>query len=342
MVRRLYPLGLLALVVVALLAVPCDAVAAPSAPTCEVGAYLSDVYGFDPSADTFAARFRVWSLCPASYQDPISHLSMPTNAGASLGTVVVSPRGGQYWTTAPLQGAFRYHWDVDSFPFDRHSLTVLLTAPADATQLRFVADNRNSSANPAIMVPGWHLDGFHVATISQHLVSNFGDPNLPAGSGSTFSRIKLTIDLTRDSPVDFWKTIGPLLILFLVTLFLFIVVEFSAEACRARLSALAGALLAVLLNMSIADAQVPSSGLTMLDQLHVLTLLWILLCVIVVTLSWYWGSQIEQRVAEDVPGGIGYRDQTTRRITRLHRRVLWLGTVVYLAVGVALVVQARA
>lgn len=344
MVTRLYALVMLVPAVLALLAVPGRADAAPApgtpVPVCSVGAYLSDIYNLDPSSDTFSARFRIWGVCPGTYPDPLTHLSLPTNAGAQLGSVEPARRGATFWTTTTLQGPFRYHWDVDNFPFDRHRLIVLLTAPADVTQLRFTADIADSKANPAIVVPGWKLDGFHVAVVVQHLLSNFGDPNLPSNSGSTFNRLQLTIDLTRESPVAFWKTIGPLLILFLVTLFLFIVVEFDPEACRSRLSALGAALLAVLVNMSLADAQVPSTGLTMLDELHVLTLLWILLCVIMVTLSWHWGSSISSRPFENELLRMAYRQRVVKRLRRLHRRTLWVGTAVYVTASAALVAHA--
>lgn len=315
------------------LTAPTAGYAAPPVTTCELGAYLSDVYDLDAADDTFAARVRLWSLCPAAYQDPLSHLSLPTNAGAGVGPTTVSARGDRYWSSAILQGPFRYHWNVDDFPFDRHSLTILITAPADETAFRFVADTRDSSANPAIAVPGWRLTGFHIAEIDQHLVSNFGDPDLPTSAGSTFSRIALTIDLTREQPVAFWKTVGPLFILILVTAVLFVVVEVDASSSRSQLAALGGAMLTVLFNMTRADDQAPSNGVTMLDVLHILAMGWILVAVVVVTLAWRWGTA--------APGDGPDRERSMRRVSLLYRGGILLGTVAYAGATVAVVLGAH-
>jgi len=50
---------------------PASAIFTEAAPSCSLGAYLSDLYELDPARNTFAARVWLWTLCPTKELDPL-------------------------------------------------------------------------------------------------------------------------------------------------------------------------------------------------------------------------------------------------------------------------------
>lgn len=309
-------------------------------PSCRLGAYLSDLYDLEPEQETFSARVWLWTLCPNQDIDPLPRVSLSNAASKTLGEPSVTFREGQSWDLVSLQGTFRHGWDVRSFPFDKHTLEILVTAPEDVSKFRFVADEQGSSRNAAISVPGWRITGFRLIPVEQQYSTGFGDPALPADASSTYSRMQVQIDLVRSDPIAFWKTIGPLFIVLLITLIPFAMIEFEGVAFRSRIAVLGAVLLTVLLNSQRADSQVPSTGVTMLNQLHILTLLWILLATVVTTISWRWSKRLEEVDEDDEQRKEVLERRIKARIVRLSGLTMGFGTLAYVLASIVLVLLA--
>jgi hypothetical protein len=293
---------------------PARSAAAVEPATCEFGAYLSDLYDTDATANTFTARIWTWTRCPNADIDPLPRVSFPNGVNPTTGEPNPEVKGGTHWNRMRLEGTFRYHWDVRNFPFDRQTLPVLITAPYDLSEFRFVPDTANSSFNEAINVPGWRIVGFRVDTIEQRYSTNFGDPTLPAGAGSASSRARLRIDLVRSDPIVFLEMTGPLYIVFFVTVLTFLLTTAAADTFASRIGALGAVLFAVILNMQTTGAEVRSTtGLTLIAQLHILTLGFVLFAMIITTICWRW------TVADMDPG----------RVLRLNTRGILIGTISY-------------
>ncbi|MEU7134310.1 hypothetical protein [Streptomyces sp. NPDC046261] len=266
-------------------------------PTCELGAYLSDLYDLDPAKHTFSARLQLWSVCPRRELDPLPTASFSNANDPEKGEPALTSEGGRFRNVTRLQGTFRQGWDVRSFPFDRHRIQIVVTSVRDVRAFRFTPDNENSAVNGDIAPAGWRLTGFHLATAEHRYPTNFGNPTLPRGAASTHSRVLVQIDLARSDPLVFWKLTGPLYLMLIVATATFLLPSHSEELSMAerldtlqsRLALLGGGLFVVMLNMQQVNQIVSSSvGLTLIDGLHLLTLVYVLLAVVVTVFCWRW------------------------------------------------------
>jgi hypothetical protein len=194
---------------------------------------------------------------------------------------------GWFWDRILIDGKFRQDWDLHDFPFDRHTVSVMFTAPVDETRFRFEADTLNSDYSHQIRASGWKITDMHVVTANEPFTTTFGDPSLSPGNGSTYSRVKVLISLVRADHTIFWQLAGPVFIIFLVTLLTFLLSGTDASTFQGRITALGASLFAVVVNMEKTDAQLPpASGLTLLDQLHLLTLGHVLLAIGITVICW--------------------------------------------------------
>ncbi|MFD8141655.1 hypothetical protein [Streptomyces sp. NPDC059708] len=275
--------------------------AAPSAPSsvpgCEVGAYLNDLYDLDPAKRVFSARVYLWSLCPDRKLDPLPTAAFTNASDPEKGEPVLTSEAGRFRNLMLLQGTFRQDWDVRAFPFDRQRIAVLVTAAAQSRSFRMVPDNANSTYNRDIRPAGWRITGFRLAPAERVYPTNFGDPTLPRGTTSTYSQIRVEVDLARDDPTVFWKLTGPLFLMVLVVIATFLLPSHAEElgmaerldSLQSRLGILGGGLFVIMLNMQQVNTIITSTvGLTLIDWLHLLTLAFILLAVVATVASWRW------------------------------------------------------
>ncbi|WP_406345959.1 hypothetical protein [Streptomyces sp. NBC_00648] len=142
------------------LAAPAAYAAAPTragVARCELGAYFSDLFDIDPVRSRFSARLWLWTICPDRSSDPLPHVSLSNADDPVTSEPHVLDRGGRTLDQVLVQSSFRQEWDVRDFPFDRHRIEVLVTAPDDTARFRFALDEADSSLNPEIRPPGWLL-----------------------------------------------------------------------------------------------------------------------------------------------------------------------------------------
>ncbi|MEU8779519.1 hypothetical protein [Streptomyces sp. NPDC048606] len=271
--------------------------AVPSVPSCDVGAYLADLYDLDPAKRVFSARVYLWSVCPDRKLDPLPTAAFTNANDPEKGEPVLTSEAGRFRNLTLLQGTFRQDWDVRAFPFDRQRIEVLVTAAADGRDFRMVPDNANSSYNREIRTAGWRITGFRLMPAKRVFSTNFGDATLPRGTTSTYSRIRVQVDLARDDPTIFWKLTGPLYLMVLVVTATFLLPAHADElgmgerldSLQSRLGMLGGGLFVIMLNMQQANTVITSSvGLTLIDWLHLLTLAFVLIAVVATVASWRW------------------------------------------------------
>ncbi|MFD7416980.1 hypothetical protein [Kitasatospora purpeofusca] len=312
-------------------AAPVAPLAAPSSvPGCELGTYVNDLYDLDPAKRVFSARLYLWSICPDPKLDPLPTAAFTNADDPEKGDPVLTSEAGRFRDLMLLQGTFRQDWDVRAFPFDRQRIEVLVTAAAESRTFRMLPDNVNSTYNREIRPAGWRITGFRLEPAQRVYPTNFGDVTLPPGATSTYSRIRVQIDLARDDPTVFWKLTGPLFLMVLVVTATFLLPAHTEalgmgerlNSLQSRLAMLAGGLFVVMLNMQQVNTVITSTvGLTLLDWLHLLTLGFLLLAVVATVLSWRW----------TVHGG------SADQAGRWNRLVATAGLAGYLAITLALV-----
>jgi hypothetical protein len=258
-----------------------DAQTPPTAPPvrCRVGIFLIDLYDLDYAANTFTADFWLWSICPTDAIRPLDTLEFVNAITVTTHLQTFEPAGGVYWATRNVTGVFREDWDLRQFPFDRHLLAIELKAgDADAAEFQFSPDVAASTYDPQLTVPGWRIGGFQVAASIPAYPTAFGDPRLPADADSRYSRLTITIDLVRAQLSTFFQLTAVVYAAFVLSAITYVIPLDAGGALEIQMGLLAAALFATAVNLGTASGALGQQpGLTVLDQIHLAVVIYVLL-----------------------------------------------------------------
>ena len=253
--------------------------AAPA--TCRVGLYLRALHSFDPTADTFGADLWLWSVCPTPDHQPLQTMEFVNSDDVA---VLLDVGDDPLWTQRNVDGTFRYDWDERNFPFDRHTLTIdLEEGVEDVRGFVYEPDTANSGVDPELQLPGgWRMTGTTLVGSTKTYDTTFGDPDLPAGGSSEYSRLTLSIDLERTDLGGFFKLTAVVYAAFFFSLISYLMNREMTTGIGARVTLLAIALFATAVNLvNASNALGTASGLTLVDKIHVMVLVYVLVAAIV-------------------------------------------------------------
>lgn len=305
-------------------ALPTRAQAEATPTTCQVGIFLRSLHSFDPNADTFGGDLWLWSVCPSKEDQPL-HTMEFVNADDTA--IVLDVPGDPFWANRNVDGTFRYDWDERDFPFDRHTLTIELEEGVDdVRKFIYEPDLANSGIDPTLELPGgWQITGWKLTGGSNTHATTFGDPELPAGGSSEYSQLTLSIDLVRNDLSGFFKLTAVVYAAFLFSLVTYLMQMDTASGIGPRVSLLAIALFSAAVNLiNASNALGTSSGLTLVDWIHIVVLLYILIAAAVTVVS---------RLLLD-------RGWSVADVTRLNYRLGAVAFISFIAVNISLVRQA--
>jgi hypothetical protein len=253
--------------------------------TCRVGLYLRALHAFDPTADTFSADLWLWSVCPTADHQPLQTVEF---VNADDVAVLLDVGDDPLWTQRNVDGTFRYDWDERNFPFDRHTLTIVLEEGVDdARGFVYDPDIANSGVDPELQLPGgWRMTGSTLVGSTKTYDTTFGDSDLPVGGSSEYSRLTLSIGLERTDLGGFFKLTAVVYAAFFFSLISYVMHMETTTGIGPRVSLLAIALFSAAVNLiNASDDLGTASGLTLVDKIHVMVLVYLLGAAIVTVVS---------------------------------------------------------
>jgi len=281
---------------------------APAAapPTCQVGAYVTDLYGLDVSPRTINADFWLWSVCPSAGLDA----TQVNQSDRSVEKV-----GDQYWSQVKVSGTFRQQFDLSEYPFDKQDVQIQVEdSLLNASQFAYVADRANSGYDHSISLDGFVIRDFSVRVVTHTYQTSFGDPRIKHGQQSRYSQFVIELHLHRVDLAGFIRQAWPAYVAFLISLMsYFIWAPEFLTVLGARLGILGASLFSVVLSMRSTSLTGTQFGVTLVDQIHLATLLYTLVgvgCTTYILLSW---ANPDKRAA----------------VRRTNRIVAWSTTAVY-------------
>ncbi|WP_295445587.1 hypothetical protein [Sphingorhabdus sp. EL138] len=240
---------------------------------CKVGVYLADLYDIDTRARRFGADIWAWSVCNngknalkaadwINAQDQVQSLEF--NSATDFGL----------WSNQKITGHYRQPFDIRNYPFDRHTLRIVVEDSIDeASTLKYVADDRGSRVSPNLQVEGWDIKRFVVQTREEAFGTAFGDPARPDAQQTLYPHLEIVIDIERSDVWTFLKLVGPVYIASILTLLSFLMDDKDNEYLTPRLGVLGGVLFAIVLNMrSVQEMLGETNGLSLMDKTHLLSL----------------------------------------------------------------------
>jgi hypothetical protein len=257
----------------------------PAPKSCRVGISVRSLHTFDPSADTFGADLWLWSVCPSADQQPLQTMEFVT---ADDTAVLLDVPGQPYWANRNVDGTFRYDWDEHNFPFDRHTLTIELEEGVkDVRGFVYDPDIANSGVDPNLKLPGgWKMTGFRLVGGTNTYDTTFGDPDLPKGGQSEYSRLTFSMDLVRTDLSGYVKMTAIVYAAFFFSLLTYVMHMETTTGIGPHVSLLAIALFSAAVNLiSASNALGTASGLTLVDKIHFVVLTYILIAAIVTVVS---------------------------------------------------------
>jgi hypothetical protein len=323
----LLPLALLLAGLAAwLVPAPARAQGANQPESCRVGAYLTGLHDFNPINDTFQADLWLWSVCADPARRPLDTMEFVNADDVNSRLPVRLERDGVIWASSKVRGTFRHDWNERNFPFDRQTLTIILEEGGDdVSQIVYQPDRGNSGFSGAIDVPGWRITDFSLNARDATYNTTFGDPALPEGGASTYSRLTIDVGIARTDISGFFKLTAVVYAAFVLSLLSYVLHLESATVLSAQMGLLAGALFAAAVNLLTASSAIEGPrGLTLVDKIHITVILYILAATVVAVLS---------RLLVE-------RGWTKAQLARLNSRAFVIAAVSFVAINVALIAMA--
>ncbi|MCE5213593.1 MAG: hypothetical protein LLF83_02605 [Methanobacterium sp.] len=187
-----------------------------------------------------------------------------------------------YYITAKITKFF----DVLRFPIDNHVLNIKIEDDKTLRQdLIYVPDNNSSNINPQTEVHGYEIDKMTIIEKPHIYESNFGDPRILDNASSSYSQLRVGIDISRPDLGFYFRIFIGLFVAVAAALVALFIKPTEAEP---RFGLGAGALFVAIANTIITSSLIPKTGImTLADMVNDLGLLLILITLIESTVSLY-------------------------------------------------------
>lgn len=245
-----------------------------------LGIYILSVHDINFVNGTFGADFWIWANYNDPQLQPMKTLELINAKSYTEMLPLTQDKNHFIWSQKKIQGTFRYHWNMTNFPFDMHRLTIIIEeSQDDIDKLLYKVDLKNSKYDKNIHIPGFIIKNLTFETIERHYDTNFGEPT--ATPSSTYSALTINLELERVSMLLFIKMHATLYIAFLITALCFPLlaqIPKTPQMINAIFSAMIGSTFAVVINLRASDGIIGySETLTLVDRLHILTLIYFVL-----------------------------------------------------------------
>ena len=243
--------------------------------TVYTGIYITSVHDIDFREKEYTVNLWLWLKYKNPDFDFSKYLEVPMAKTFEKSYYNVDTlEDGRIYMLMKLQCVMKDSWKIKSFPFDKQKLRFSIeNSQYDAKSLVFAVDTGGEHYSKWTS-QGWNIitDSFKISTGIKKYETAFGDPALPEAK-SEFGVFKLQILIERDAWGLFLKLFIGMYISFLLSFVCFFVPNDNIES---RFSLSVGSLFAVIGNKYIIDSTLPeSNSYTLVDSLHVITLIFV-------------------------------------------------------------------
>ncbi len=264
----------------------------PSSPTqVLVGVYINDIQQIDFKTNNYIIDLYVWfrwtdpDLDPSKTMEFMNRFASDDNLRENLYDEPQKMPDGSLYAIVRYQGLFSTKFYLGNYPFDAQDLRVVMEDTVSGTGRQVYAPDGEKSVamNPELTLPGFSV-GQPIMQIAEHTYpTNFGDLSQP--QAETYSRIALSIPVTRPTLPMSLKTFVPILLIVACASFVFFVRPRYVEG---RIGLGITALLTLVALQLTSGASLPDVDyLTMLDKMFLLAYLFIIITLgRVVLTSW--------------------------------------------------------
>lgn len=263
--------------------------------TVRIGAFVQDIYDINLSEKSFSTQFWVWFNYKNLEIDPLESLEVTNAKEVDYSLEFREEKNGIQWSGKKVHAVVKKDWDVRRFPFDVQEMTIELEeSDQDVESLVYVADSANTRLDADLAISNWEIERFTIQTDAKQYRTTYGDPAL--SNGSAYSRALLSIWIKRKSWGLFFSLFTGMYVAFFISSLVFFIDPVDVDP---RFGLSVGGLFAAVGNKYIVDSILPqSTTFTLVDKLHILTYLFLLLCIVLSVISLrMWKNGKEKRSA---------------------------------------------
>jgi len=261
------------------------------ADTVKIGAFIHDIYDINLSEKSFSAEFWVWFNYRDSLLKPLATLEIPNAKETSYSLDFYEIKDGVCWAGKKVHAVIKKDWEISRFPFDEQRMTIELEdSNNDIASLVYVADSINTRYDSSLDISNWELTNFSLRTDTKKYPTTYGDPTL--SGESVYPHASLSMTIKRRSWGLFFSLFTGLYVAFFISSLVFFIDPTDVDP---RFGLSVGGLFAAVGNKYIVDSILPqSTTFTLVDKLHILTYLFMLICIVSSVISlriWKNGKQ---------------------------------------------------
>lgn len=265
------------------------------ADTVKIGAFVNDLYDINLSEKSFSTEFWVWFNYRDSLLKPLESLEISNAKEIESSLDFMEIKDGVCWSGKKIHAIIKKDWDISRFPFDKQTLSIELEdSNNDLASMVYVPDEANTRLDENLKLSNWKIKGFSLKSDAKKYPTTYGDPSL-SGS-SAYPHASLSLDIQRQSWGLFFSLFTGLYVAFFISSLVFFIDPIDVDP---RFGLSVGGLFAAVGNKYIVDSILPqSTTFTLVDKLHILTYLFLLICIVFSVISLrIWKNGQEQRSA---------------------------------------------
>lgn len=252
------------------------------ADTVKIGAFINDIYDLNLSEKSFSTQFWVWFNYRNEALKPVETLECTNAKEVDSSLDFTEQKDGIYWSSKKITAVVKKEWDIRRFPFDEQTMTIELEdSNSDSEAMVYVADEANTRLDTNLALPNWEIIGYSIKAGSRRYATTYGDPALSGSSAYPHADIK--IQIKRKSWGLFFSLFTGLYVAFFISSLVFFIDPIDVDP---RFGLSVGGLFAAVGNKYIVDSILPqSTTFTLVDKLHILTYIFLLLCIVLSVIS---------------------------------------------------------
>ncbi|MEM0475758.1 MAG: hypothetical protein QW343_03115 [Candidatus Norongarragalinales archaeon] len=221
----------------------------------KVGIYVLNIGKFDVSSGSYTVDFYLSMHCDSEC-DP-SNFEFMNGRATSMDKILDAPNEKFY----RIQAALSENIDLKEYPFDRHSLPIVIEDKRNTKEkLVYVPDEKNSGIDSSVTLVGWELDGWN-SRAEDHIYQPYNE---------SYSRFVFNIGIKRIFLAAILKTFLPVIFIVIVGLLALLIEE--RDKLWTRIGINTSALIAaVMFHLNVTSSIPPVGYLTFADKFMIVT-----------------------------------------------------------------------
>ncbi len=253
----------------------------PSGPadTVRIGAYIISIYDLDFPANKVAVDFYVWYNTMKDSLELIENFEVVNAIEYNKSHENDERRGSMIYQNFRVNSVVKKEWDITHFPFDKQIIEVAIEDyDKDHSKLVFLPDTAASKYDNNIRIGGWKITSFGIKESNHVYETNYGDPEIPMGEYSSYSRVIVYVTIEREGNGLFFKLFLGLFISVLISLITFFIDPTDLDP---RFGLSVGAIFAAIASQYVITSTLPQNErFTLVDILHDISFIFIFLCIV--------------------------------------------------------------